>query len=224
MMLMQGQIAAPGAPAPSGSQPVVLLGPQGEQLNAKLHGDNYTQNKNGKLFHGCSVVGGNAFPIYSATALVFALWNPLGSGVDLELVKFTAGYVSGTGVAGPFGYSFKSDAGAQAATGSPVAAFNHVSTGIIGGNLGAGSVSAARFSNAATNTIVAAPTTNFIPGNLSQLVTTAADATNVPFIMEEQFNGSIIVPPGVLFFPCALLASVSLFAMKLTWNEVPRGS
>jgi hypothetical protein len=221
-MILEGLVAAPGAPTAANTVKPVLLGGQNEQLSSKLHGDNYTQNKNGKLFHGCSVVGGNAFPIYSATALVFALWNPLGSGVDLELVRFTAGYVSGTGVAGPFGYSFKSDAGAQAATGSPVAAFNHVSTGIIGGNLGAGSVSQAKFTNAATNTIVAAPTANFIPSNLSHLVTTAADATNVPFMMEETFNGDIIIPPGVLFFPCALLASVSLFAMKLTWMEHAR--
>ena len=175
----------------------------------------------GQVFHGLSVVGGNSFVIYSATALTFALWNK-STTHNLELIRFTAGYVSGTGVAGPFGYSFKTDAGFQAATGSPVAAFADASsTGIKNAILGLGNATKATLSNAATTTIVAAPTTNFIPGNMSHLVTTAADATNVPFIMEDNINGSIIVPPGCLIFPSALLASVSLFTMKFTWAEVP---
>jgi hypothetical protein len=181
----------------------------------------------GRIFHGNSVVGGNAFPIYSATALVFALWNPLGSGFNLELLKFSAAYVSGVGAAGSLGYNWKADAGAQAATGSPVAAFNHVAAGIVSGLLGNGPTSVAKFSNAATNTIVAAPTANFISGNHGQIVGTGTGATTtIPVqttwqVIEDFIDGSIIIPPGVLFFPCGLVASVDLFSMKLTWQEVP---
>lgn len=178
------------------------------------------QTANGKVFHGCGAIAGNSFPLYTATAFVFGLWNT-STEVDLELIKFSAGYVSGTGVAGPFGYNFKANAGLG--VGVPVAAFNHVATGIKNGRIGAGLQSKASFTNAATNTVVAAAATDFIPGNMSELVTTAADATNVPFVMEEWFHGTIIIPPGCLIWPAALLASVSLFNMRLTWMEVPRG-
>ena len=221
---MLSQVQTQNIPSTSvtdGTYPSHLGGKSGEGLVAQIHGRNYSTAVRGKVFHGISVPAGNSFPLYTATAFVFGVWNPLGSGVNLELIRFTAAYVSGTGVAGPFGYNFKPDAGSQAATGSPVAAFNHVALGIKNGILGGGETSKAQFTNAATNTVVAALTTNFIPNNMSHVVITAADATITPFMLEDNIDGSIIVPPGCLFWPAALLASVSLYEMKLTWAEYP---
>lgn len=191
------------------------LGKQGDAYVSQYHGQFYHAAYRDKLFHGCSVVGGNSFPIYTATAFVFGLWNKSAE-VNLELISFKAAYVSGTGVAGPFGYMTK-DVGL--AVGVPLAAFNHVATGIRPGRLYAGGTSKAGFSNAATNTIVAGAAADFIPGNMYQPVVTAADATQGPTTLEERFDGSIIIPPGTLFWPAALLASVSLYTMRLTWIE-----
>jgi hypothetical protein len=40
-------------------------------------------------------------------------------------------------------------------------------------------------------------------------------------VVEENFDGSIIVPPGWALFPVALLASVSLYQQRLVWIENP---
>ena len=217
-MIMQGQVGNPGTTnLPDSEISAPVLGRQRELLTSSYHGERYNANYRDKLFHAVSVVGGNSFPIYSATALVFALWNA-SADVNLELVRFTAAYVSGTGVAGPFGYQWKN---VGTTVGVPLSAFTHVASGIISGKPGGGAVSKAQFANSAA-TIVAAPTANFIPSKMGQMVITAADTTQGVYQLEEEFKGDIILEPGILFFPAALLASVSLFAMKLTYIEVPR--
>lgn len=193
--------------------------PSGAKLVSDAHAKQYNYAKAGALFHGCSVIAGNSLPIYSTTAPVFALWNTSTS-ANLVLLSFRLGYVSGTAVPAPVLYTW-----GQVGTtvGVPVAAFNSVAStrwlvpGLLGGSQGA---SRASFSNAATNTIVAL--TNQIPSNMSYLTTTAATTSGPPgTIMQEDFEGSIILTPGTFFFPSALLASVSLFTMRLTWAEVP---
>jgi len=40
-------------------------------------------------------------------------------------------------------------------------------------------------------------------------------------VVEENFDGNMIIPPGWAFFPLALLASVSLYQQRLVWVENP---
>jgi len=49
----------------------------------------------------------------------------------------------------------------------------------------------------------------------------AASTTASVIVVEENFDGSIIIPPGWAFFPVALLASVSLYQQRLVWVENP---
>ena len=212
-------VGNPGSTNKSDGGPGGYSDRQGAALTSGYHGDYYNAAYRGRLFHGCGVVAANSFPIYTSTAIVFGLWNA-SSEVNLELVKFSAAYVSGTAVAGPVGYNTK-DVGL--AVGVPLSAFNPTPLGVRPGLMGgSGSVSKAKFTNAATNTVVAAAAADFIPGNAYLSVITAADATQgIVQGVEEWFHGSIILAPGMIWWPCALLASVSLFAMRVVWIEVP---
>ena len=216
-MQVTGRVREPGSTNFQFGDHEPTLGRQGDVLTSDYHGRYYQAAVAGKLFHGISVIAGNSIPIYTTTAPIFVLWNSSTDTVA-ELVSFKLGYVSGTGVAGPVVYGFK-DVGN--AVGVPLAAFNHVAASIKPGVLNAVSASKMKFSNAATNTIVPITTTDILPANMNMTVITAADATRGVDVQEEYFDGSIIVPPGYIFFPCALLASVSLFNMRLTWIETP---
>src|SRR3990167_637829 len=203
-MEIAGEVRNPATTVlPDGVRVSPAIGQQGDMLTGSYHGRYYNAAKRGKLFHGCSAIAGNSFPIYNTTAFVFGLWNDT-TDINLELVYFSAAYVSGTGVAGPFGLNFKPNTGN--ALGTPVSAFNDVRTGVKPGILGSNTTSRAKFSNAATNTVAAAAAADFIPLNMSHVVITAADATITPFILEQWFHGSIIVGPGTVLWPAALLA------------------
>ena len=200
-------------------------GPQGDAYVSEWHGNRAAATRAGKLFHGCGVVAGNAFPIYTTTAPLFCLWNTGPNNV--ELVRFTAGYVSGTTVAGPYGYQFIPNcaaAGNGATGGQYLTAFNSVPKAVIPGLIGSGAASTCLFSNAATNTITSAgeaiAIVNYIPGNMStQIIESSATAGTT--VIEEVFNGDIIIPPNTFFYPVGLVASVGLFNMRLTWIETP---
>lgn len=192
--------------------------PSGAKLVSDAHAKQYNYAKAGVLYHGCSVIAGNSAPIYSTTAPVFCLWNT-SSAVNLVLLSFRMGYISGTGVPAPLYYTW-GQVGTSVAVG--VTAFNSVTSsrwlvpGLVGGSQAS---SRASFSNAATNTIVAL--TNQMPSNLSWRTITAASTDGQMQVAQEDFEGSVILTPGTFFFPSALLASVSLFSMRLTWAEIP---
>jgi len=217
MAILQGTVGTPGNNA-AGTQPNVPATPQGDIMVSELHGRFYGAARAGKLFHGCSVVGGNAIPISSATAITFMLWNT-STTVNLELLTYRLGYVSTTDVPGGVIYNYGYQGNAIGPAGAAITAFNNVPASIVPGMLSSSpAASQASFSNAATNTVKAV--TTFIPGNMSQLTATAATTGN-PFILQEDFEGSIIIPPGWFFFPAATAASGAVYTQRLTWAEWP---
>ncbi len=214
--VVAGQVNNPGTTnRADGDNPAPALGRQTDQLVSDYHGRYYTAAYRDRLFHGCSVVAGNSFPIYTSTAIVFGLWNNT-TDTNLELVSFKCGYVSGTGVMGPVGYNTKN---VGTTVGVPLSAWNPTPAGVRPGKLFSGVSSKASFSNAATNTVVAAAVADWIPSNMYIPVITANDTSNEATTMEEYFDGSFILPPGALWWPANLLASVSLFTMRVTWIE-----
>ena len=58
-----------------GARPQPYAGQQGEVITSDYHGKYYTAAKRGALFHGCGVIAGNSFPLYTTTAFVFGLWK-----------------------------------------------------------------------------------------------------------------------------------------------------
>lgn len=206
----------------SGPTPQITLPPglvtqsggrQGEGLVSELHGKWYTQARDGNVFHGSSLVAGTIIPISTATAATFALYNPLGSGVNLELIAYELGMTVVTDIASPIGLGYSASVGGSVVAPTTVTALTPVN-----GLLGKGNAPQARLYSAAT--IVA--TTYF--KTLFNFTATNATAGNAlgPASFKYDFDGSIIMPPGTLIHVCGLVApSASPVTHDFVWAEVP---
>jgi hypothetical protein len=171
----------------------------------------------GRVFLGSTAVAGVVPAIFSNTAQTFALWNPLGSGKNIVPLKLQAGYVSTTGAAGNLALAYNAAAGSQVGTGSPIAAgtFAAPVNALLGGN---GDASVAKFAPA-TITFTGAPLFLRTLG-MSQLVTTAADATTTPWMLETDFDGSLVLAPGAIICVAGNIATLSVWNFAMTWAEI----
>lgn len=176
----------------------------------------YPECKLGNVFIGTTAIAGVLLPAYNATAHTFCLWNPLGSGKDLVPIRLELGYVSTTGAAGNICLAYQSGVGANVATGGPITAFTAVAP--VNAKLGVGKPSVAKFAPA-TCTFTAATSLLRTVGS-SQLVLTAADATNPQWTTREDFDGTTIVPPGNAICVTGNIALLSIFDITLIWAEV----
>lgn len=193
-------------------------GKQSEQIVTELHGKYYPWAYRGRVFIGATPISGVAIPISSTVAPTPVLWNPIGSGVNAVLIRYTSAYTGGTGVVTGFGYYALTNAGSQIGTAAPVVSF--AGTTPANAMIGGGANSKVRWSSTGTVTLIAAGTL-VRPMNLGQAVA-AATSTNLPQGgVSEDFEGTMIIPPGVLFYPAATAASGATFAQTLIWYEAP---
>ena len=175
-----------------------------------------------KSFIGSTTYAGVAVPAYNATAQVFGLWNPAGSGVNLILVRMTiAAATTGTTAVAALGLSALYNTGSQVATGSPITAFTQTASlpGLIGDAAGAAGTSAGKFTLAATMT---APTFVYDLG----MATTAGTATTTaaPPALNwgvYDFTGVVGVAPGTYIGLGGSAAPGSTFQGSIEWIEVP---
>lgn len=192
-------------------------GPQNEGIVAELHGKFYMQTYAQKLW-AASLTTAAAIPINTTTnGVTFAVWNPSGNPYSIVPVAFILGYTGTTGVAGAFGYYFRSGTGSDIATGSRVAAFTAVASqpqpGVLGQTYGG-------------NAKVASAVTLDVAGTLSRWSqfsqsTPATNNTQGPYTLIEYFDGSMIIPPGTLWYPAASAASGATFMQTLIAYEAP---
>jgi len=102
-MLIQGQVGAPslqGSLGP-GTTPAIRLGQLGDVIVSELHGRYYETNYRGSLFgaalNAITVGSTNITPVNGTnTTPIFAIYNPIGSGKNISIVKVTQSLVSGT--------------------------------------------------------------------------------------------------------------------------------
>ena len=209
----------PGANLPAGSTPDALAGVLGEQLVSDLHGKYYEHASRGNLWYVSTVVAGLAVPISTTTAPTVMLWNPSGSGKNAVLGRFNAAYVSGTSAATSIGLAEAEDVGANTATAAPITAFNQsaVGTNLFNGLLGYGGTSAMRSSANGTNTVTAGTWFKTLAGESALIATTAMN----PYVIDYDFQGELILPPGVAIWVVGAAATGALLAQTLSWVEVP---
>lgn len=220
MPLNQGQVIdISQTSATDGNQYTAPLDRQSAQVVTELHGKYYQWAFRGRLFIGSTPIAGVAIPISSSTAPTPCLWNPIGSGVNAVLVRYTAAYTGGTGVVTGFGYYALTGAGSViGAANAPVSAF--AATTPTNAMVGFGAASKVKWSSTGTVTLTAAGTL-VKAMNMGQAVT-AATNTNLPQGgIVEDFDGTLIIPPGVLFYPAGTAASGDTFAQSLVWYEAP---
>lgn len=103
-MLAQVQVGAPSnTSAPDGQPFPQLGGKQGDAIVSEAHGKWYTAAYRNRLFFATAT--GITIPaIASGLVSVFSLYNPLGSGIVMELVSTTIGFTSATTVLDNLGW------------------------------------------------------------------------------------------------------------------------
>ncbi len=197
----------------------LLGGKSGEAIVAQLHGRFYTQNYRGNLFYASlSSASALVAPATNATPN-FALWNPAGNNVALSLVKAYYGYVSGTPAAGVIGYSYVPNAGSTTGGTSAISAFTTLTVRpcVIGRSY-AGSVLAGSAATV-TGTGIAPGTLARYSGISQGAIASASVAAGMNTV--DEFDGTMIVPPGNLWYPVCSAASVATFMIAAVWEEVP---
>jgi len=224
--ISQVQVGAPSnASATDGNVYNQLGGKAAEGIVAELHGKYYTQTYRGNCFFVSTVGAGLAIPVISTTSPTLCLWNPTGSGKNAVLIRASASNtLNATTVQGSFLLMAQFNAGNTVATGAVFTAFAQAALGtnLFNCNLGGGNVSVMRSSATATNTLTAASV--LVAANMGQINPTTvagAVATGAQPALVYDFDGTIIVPPGVVVYFAASSATTALFTQSLLWEEVP---
>lgn len=207
-----------GGQYPAGNPAPWLGGLQGEGIVTELHGKYFVQADNQKLFFGSTAAAGVVIPIYTTLTPTFSLWNPAGSGVDLELIRLTLGWTATTAALGTIGYAYTAGAGSTIGSTAPFVAFG-AGTPVCGKGPNDG-VSLAKFAGGGTTTLVAAPTW-FRGSGLSTGATTAATTTMPMWMANDDFDGQVIVEPGNAIHVVGSTAVLMTATMTLSWVEKP---
>lgn len=159
---------------------------------------------------GSTIVSGNVAPPAAAAAVLLGILNPVGSGVNLEIVRGWLAHISGTPGAGLWAYciALQNATITAAANATPR---NHIS--------GAAGAKAQAYSQTALTGGVVFNTVRPFP---SAMFAGALAATTPGQIAMDEVAGDIVVKPGymvVLAPPAA--GTTHVVTAGLTWAEVP---
>jgi len=210
-----------------GSSPVqgFRQGRQGEMIASELHGRFYEQVLRGNVYSiGCMLTAlSAATAVLTASAQpIVGVWNPLTSSVNLVFLQamLVAALNNVTSVA-PGDFIWASSLNNVSLT-AGLSPFNRKTLASTGSQAKAFSLSTASLLTGLTNALLA-----FEPGEFntasSLLTTTVAAATPTPSVSGVQnFDGSIIVPPGgVMGLFNTISSTTHSVRARLMWEEVP---
>jgi hypothetical protein len=196
------------------------MGRERQLITSRLHGENFELARLGLVFSQTTTPLGLAIPIYTATAPVGnVVWNPMGSGVNVVPISYTANWVSGTSTAGTVGLMAVQTRQSTTATAAWITAF--AATTPVSTFFSAGTTSKVFSSNAGTITCTAGAATNFVQAMFCINAEGAAAALHTTQPSTFEFNGKWIFPPGSLIYVAATLATTALYAQTIVWAELP---
>lgn len=198
-MYEQGLVGVPVAYA-DGSNPIVRVGRQGDQIASELHGQKYEQAYRASLFHVANQAAVTTTAGLATTWTGLAISNPAGSGVNAVLrtfqcAQFAVGAASAIGI--------MSGTGAAAGSLVPRSANISLATGRVTASAGA---------------TIATPVLDYIFGNVGSLATTGYGLT--PGLVVD-LQGSLIIPPGNFAASFTSVVTTSSLLFGFEWEEVP---
>jgi hypothetical protein len=196
-----------------------VLDAKGNTLTNNRNGRHFVDSLDGRVFSQQNTPLGLAIPIYTATAIAGAMpiWNPPTSGVNVEILAVNVARASGTSDFGAIGVMLRKLN--AIATGEICTAFaattpdNAIAFG--------GRASKVSSSNAGTVTVSAGVAGDFKRTLFSMNLEADTGTAHALAPAEWDAKGTLIVPPGVLFYLAATKASVALISTSVTWKEVP---
>ena len=200
------------ASAQDGQPTVSLGGKQGDDYVSEIHGKWYTAAYRGGVFLASTPKAGQVIPVLGATTqTALSLYNPLGSGKNLELISFRFGesITTATFVVGSIGFGVITNIGAGVALPTSQVLATVFSNPI--GAAGPAPVAQAL----ATVTITAA--TNFMDIGMGTGLTTGQTFS----VFEKLFDGTVILAPGTLIAVQGTVAQTSSYVLGMTWAEWP---
>lgn len=188
----------------------VVADAHGHMTEAALRGRLFTAY----LLQGTSTVAaGNIVSAAAAASTQFAVWNPLGSTVNLVLHKLAIQQFSGTPTAGGLTISTFNAAAVANTLATASAVRNHFINGPVGQGLCLASAAGATL----TGGLVLTTLKNT---GWSSSATALASPAGIGYV--EYFDGDIVVPPGFGVVPTFAGAGTTyLVGYSLTWEEVP---
>ena len=197
-----------------------IIGPlnkDGSLATGDRHSKMYDAASRGNLYMGVSASGGIALIVPATTGGHPTLWNPKGSGVNLDVRRLSLTWVSGANAPGAVEWASTLEAGAQVATGAPIVTATKVAaTNAIAG----GPVAAKGYWSPTTNTFTAAPV--FLRGAGISLFTGISTTAVAPFSLFADYDGDLIVGDGAAISLCFQAATTTaLFQVAVIWEEIP---
>ena len=186
----------------------VAIDKTGAQRVSQSHGKYYVSNEDQKMYAACHNAGDAPGTTISTTAAM-CIYNPQGSGVNIEICKVTVAYVSGTLGTGTLFHAVNM-------TNTQTAPSGTAATGGVVNLSGGGAGQGQYFSTA---TVVAPKVTRPFIGLAPVLASTA-----VPFpVYTEDMDGEILLPPGTSYQLQSIAAAGTspLLAFSCTWRELP---
>lgn len=183
--------------------PALTLDKQGAQLASELHGKWYNAAYNGGLFQAATAAAGTTIPVSTTTGATFAIYNPIGSGKVVELVRYNAVLLNATAVVGGIGLGIATGL-TLAPTGLTVAPSSGAAY------LGGSGTAVCQVYTVAT--IVA--TTRYHWMGIGYGATSGAFGG-----LQYDFDGQILLYPGSLAHVVGTAAQTSASAQSITWAE-----
>ena len=192
----------------------------GELIQSNLHGFYYEQASRGSVYSGMlaatttGVAAGNISGAAAAASTQFALWNPLGSGVNIALLKVFIGIISGTPPGGPLFHNLLLNGNPQ----------NQVGTNGLNNLSQPGSSPKGRLLASAAGAALTGggPLSPLRPMNSNFFAAALTAGSNVNGAL-ELIDGDIVLAPGFGWVPCLAAAGTTLLnSYGVTWEEVPQ--
>ena len=192
----------------------------GALVTGDAQGKYYEQASRGNIFSLClatasTIPAGNVNFAVAAALTNFCLWNPLGSGKNLSLLKFCITPISGTLVGSSVWHSYSS---------TPPTIATSVINPICCNNPGMAAASVARAATHASSGVAITGGSALQVIRAAGIAFTAGTFTNLAMTSGfiEYIDGDIIIPPGICWVPTFTIVMASMvMGYSVTWEEIP---
>jgi hypothetical protein len=219
-MLIQGQVGSPTVQGLSvGTNPNLRTGQFADLIVTDLQARFYENNYRGNLFSvgmSTTALSANTITLTATTTPILGLWNPTTSSINVVLLQATLQLVTiGNSAVAPGAFVWAWSLG-NGAISTGVTPFNRKTLATAGSQVKG--FAGATALTGITNNLVVQEAADF--GTLVM----AQGATGTPMIsptMVQNFDGSLIVPPGAVLALLNTISSTTVsVAGKLMWAEV----
>ena len=194
-------------------------GKSGEAVVTQLRGQYAELCERNQLFMSSTIIAGKAIP-FAATTLAatgLTLWNPAGSGVNVELVSYSLGLNSATVIVNTVGLLIQKNLSTGAGIPTSLTAAYTACIGPSNATSKAGVYTVATLTNVAVSGVSAATA---VPIPLYPMFTFGATGITNMVDLTHKFNGRLILPPDSLVSTCTTVTGGATAAFAaILWAE-----